>query len=38
MFSISWWSVVFVMLIRPISDIFSKNNFLRKLKNFRKPL
>jgi len=38
MFSISWWSVIFVMLIRPISDIFSKNNFLRKLKNFRKPL
>lgn len=36
-FDISWFSVVFVMMIRPLSDIFSKSNFLRKLKNLRKP-
>lgn len=37
-FNLSWIAVVFVMLIRPISDIFPKSNFLRKLKTFRKPL
>lgn len=35
--NLSWFCAAFVMLIRPISDIFPKNNFLRKLKNFRKP-
>lgn len=37
-FNLSWFAVAFVMLIRPISDIFPKNNFLRKLKTFRKTL
>lgn len=37
-FNLSWFAVIFVMLIRPISDIFSKSNFLRSLKTFRKPL
>lgn len=33
---VSWWSVVFVMLIRPLSDLFPKLWFLRKLTNLRK--
>lgn len=37
-FNLSWFSAFFVMIIRPLSDMFSKNNFLRKLKNLRKPL
>lgn len=36
--SISRRSVVFVMIIRPLSDIFEKSNLLRKCKEFRKPL
>lgn len=34
-FNILWFAVAFVMIIRPLSDIFYENKFLRKLKNFR---
>lgn len=36
--SISRRAVVFVMFIRPLSDIFDNSSFLRKCKEFRKPL
>lgn len=38
LFDLSWWAVVFVMLIRPLSDVFPKIGIFRSLKTFRKPL
>lgn len=37
LFQTSWLALVFVMFIRPLSDIFSKNKFLRGILVFRKP-
>lgn len=36
MFDLSWWSVVFVMAIRPLADLFPKLWILNKLINLRK--
>ncbi|NVP17824.1 ferredoxin [Candidatus Gracilibacteria bacterium] len=36
MFDLSWWSVVFVMAIRPLSDLFPKLGILKKLVSLRK--
>jgi NAD(P)H-flavin reductase/ferredoxin/DMSO/TMAO reductase YedYZ heme-binding membrane subunit len=38
LFLISWYSVVFVMLIRPIADLLPKLWFLRKLSSLRKAV
>lgn len=35
-YDLSWWSVVFVMAIRPISDLFPKIGLFRKLVTLRK--
>lgn len=36
MFDLSWWSVVFVMAIRPLADLFPKIWLFRKLVTLRK--
>ncbi len=36
LWDISWWSVVFIMIIRPLSNIFSRFIFLKKMIFFRK--
>lgn len=36
MFDVSWWSVIFVMAIRPLADLFPKLWFLNKLVSLRK--
>lgn len=36
LFDLSWWSVVFVMVIRPLADLFPKIWLLRKWVNLRK--
>ncbi len=36
LFDLSWWSVVFVMAIRPLSDLFPKIWILKKLVTLRK--
>lgn len=36
MYDLSWWSVVFVMAIRPLSDLFPKLGVLNKLVSLRK--
>ncbi|MDD3793502.1 MAG: FAD-binding oxidoreductase [Candidatus Gracilibacteria bacterium] len=36
MFDLSWWSVVFVMAIRPLSDLLPKLGILKKLVSLRK--
>lgn len=36
LYDLSWWSVVFVMAIRPLADIFPRIGLLRTLRYFRK--
>lgn len=36
MFDLSWWSVIFVMAIRPLSNLFPKLWILKKLVSLRK--
>ena len=36
MYDLSWWSVVFVMAIRPLADLFPKIGILSKLVTLRK--
>ncbi len=38
MYDLSWWAVVFVMAIRPISDLFPKVWLFKKLVTLRKPI
>lgn len=38
LWKVSWYSACIVMMIRPLSDLFSKSNFLRSLKFLRQPL
>lgn len=36
LYDLSWWTAAFVMMIRPLSDLFPKLWILRKLTNLRK--
>lgn len=38
LYDLSWYAVVFVMGIRPLSDLFPKIGILSTLRYFRKPL